>query len=62
MEGNDIENMNGAMERNGSGFSDDKDVTPAREPLLLRKRTMNTSSQTAVVGANVCSIESLDYE
>jgi chloride channel 7 len=33
----------------------------AREP-LLRKRTMNTTSQIAIVGANVCPIESLDYE
>jgi chloride channel 7 len=32
-----------------------------REP-LLRKRTMNTTSQIAIVGANVCPIESLDYE
>jgi len=33
----------------------------ARQP-LLRKRTMNTTSQIAIVGANVCPIESLDYE
>jgi len=32
-----------------------------REPLLL-KRTTNTTSQIAIVGANVCPIESLDYE
>lgn len=32
-----------------------------REP-LLRKRTMNTTSQIAIVGANVFPIESLDYE
>uniref|UniRef100_K3Y593 CBS domain-containing protein n=1 Tax=Setaria italica TaxID=4555 RepID=K3Y593_SETIT len=32
-----------------------------REP-LLRKRTRNTTSQIAIVGANVCPIESLDYE
>ncbi|KAJ1271138.1 hypothetical protein BS78_06G106000 [Paspalum vaginatum] len=29
---------------------------------LLRKRTMNTTSQIAIVGANVCPVESLDYE
>jgi hypothetical protein len=29
---------------------------------LLRKRTMNTTSQIAIVGSNVCPIESLDYE
>lgn len=45
-----------ALERNGS------DVSDMREPLLLRKRTMNTTSQIAIVGANVCPIESLDYE
>ncbi|KAJ4846925.1 hypothetical protein Tsubulata_010324 [Turnera subulata] len=32
-----------------------------REPLLLRNRKNNTS-QIAIVGANVCPIESLDYE
>ncbi|KAF8714815.1 hypothetical protein HU200_027346 [Digitaria exilis] len=32
-----------------------------RQP-LLRKRTTNTTSQIAIVGANVCPIESLDYE
>uniref|UniRef100_A0A0D9W5D3 Chloride channel protein n=2 Tax=Leersia perrieri TaxID=77586 RepID=A0A0D9W5D3_9ORYZ len=32
-----------------------------RQP-LLRKRTMNTTSQIAIVGANICPIESLDYE
>lgn len=62
MEVNDIENISRDIERNGSGFSDDKDFTAAREPLLLRKRTLNTTSQIAVIGANVCPIESLDYE
>ncbi|OAY63773.1 Chloride channel protein CLC-c [Ananas comosus] len=33
-----------------------------REPLLRRRRTLNTTSQIAIVGANVCPIESLDYE
>jgi chloride channel 7 len=32
-----------------------------RQP-LLRKRTTNTTSQIAIIGANICSIESLDYE
>ncbi|CAA6663925.1 unnamed protein product [Spirodela intermedia] len=60
--GNDIESHEcpgtegGAMERNGS------DVSDMREPLLLRKRTKNTTSQIAIVGANICPIESLDYE
>lgn len=48
------------MKRNGSNFFDDKEAG-MREP-LLRRRTMNTTSQLAVVGANVCPIESLDYE
>ncbi|KAK9146738.1 hypothetical protein Sjap_006641 [Stephania japonica] len=34
--------------------------SPTREP-LLRSRT-NTTSQIALIGANVCPIESLDYE
>lgn len=33
-----------------------------KEPLLLQKNRINTTSQIAIVGANVCSIESLDYE
>ncbi|XP_042516974.1 chloride channel protein CLC-c-like [Macadamia integrifolia] len=45
------------LERNCSDMSE-KDVM-IREP-LLRKR--NTTSQIAIVGANVCPIESLDYE
>ena len=59
--GNDIESPErnfcdeGALERNGS------DSAEIREP-LLRKRTLNTTSQIAIVGANVCPIESLDYE
>ncbi|XP_078173012.1 chloride channel protein CLC-c-like isoform X1 [Carex rostrata] len=44
-----------SLERNGSDHSD------LREP-LVRKRTMNTTSQIAIVGANVYPIESLDYE
>ncbi|ONK77356.1 uncharacterized protein A4U43_C02F5680 [Asparagus officinalis] len=62
MEASDIENMNGELERHGSGFSEDRDVIPMREPLLLRKRTMNTTSQIAVVGSKVYPIETLDYE
>ncbi|MQL83409.1 hypothetical protein Taro_015907 [Colocasia esculenta] len=59
--GNDIESHDGsvldgpAMETDSSGLSD------VKEP-LLRKRNRNTTSQIAVVGANVCPIESLDYE
>lgn len=62
-ESNDIESNEGLMmERNGSSsFGSEKELG-MREPLLLRKRTWNGTSQTAIVGANVCPIESLDYE
>lgn len=44
---------------NGMEDGDLKEIA-TKEP-LLRKR-MNTTSQIAMIGANVCSIESLDYE
>ncbi|KAA8545435.1 hypothetical protein F0562_020219 [Nyssa sinensis] len=47
------------LESNGSSFSD-REISPIKEP-LLKSRTNNTS-QIAIVGANVCPIESLDYE
>lgn len=57
----DIENEGllegNGIERNWSHISDK--AMKIREP-LLRKR--NTTSQIAIVGANVCPIESLDYE
>lgn len=53
---NDIE-IEG-LEREGSGLSETK--LSFTEP-LLRSRT-NQTSQIAIVGANVCPIESLDYE
>jgi chloride channel 7 len=64
----DIERMDGAGEgecwQNASSDAllryDDRQGS-AREP-MLRKRSLNTTSQIAVVGANVCPIESLDYE
>lgn len=46
------------FEREGSGRTD-SNIT-SKQP-LLRKRTNNTS-QLAIVGANICPIESLDYE
>ncbi|KAK2977902.1 hypothetical protein RJ640_022693 [Escallonia rubra] len=59
---NDIENevlLDGnGFERHWSDIAD-KNVT-FKEPLLSRRR--NTTSQIAIVGANVCPIESLDYE
>ncbi|KAK2661906.1 hypothetical protein Ddye_000480 [Dipteronia dyeriana] len=51
------------FERFGSETADnDKEFgSIIREPLLWKNRT-NTTSQIAIVGANVCTIESLDYE
>lgn len=49
------------MSRNGSITEDGGDSMMIREPLLLRSR-VNTTSQIAIVGANVSPIESLDYE
>jgi hypothetical protein len=46
----------------GSDGHDDDDYTMnQKQPLLLRKR-INNSSQQAIVGANICPIQSLDYE
>ncbi|KAK8948908.1 Chloride channel protein CLC-c [Platanthera zijinensis] len=65
--GNDIESMvdgrGNAMEGNFYYMAMDADAEGGiHQPLLLRRRTMNTTSQIAVVGANLCPIESLDYE
>ncbi|KAF5952063.1 hypothetical protein HYC85_010007 [Camellia sinensis] len=51
------------LQRNGSSFSE-KSLNGGmiREPLLVKSRRTNTTSQIAIVGANVCPIESLDYE
>ena len=65
----DIERMDGAGDgewwQNASSEAllryDDRQGS-ALEPPLLRKRAVNTTSQIAIVGANVCPIESLDYE
>ncbi|KAF5803317.1 putative CBS domain, chloride channel, voltage gated, chloride channel, core [Helianthus annuus] len=59
MEANvDIECEGGKIERNESAC-DDRGMI--RQPLLSKNR-VNTSSQIAIVGSNVCPIESLDYE
>lgn len=69
--GNDIESMvEGRRNDMESDFyntvmdadADSDEDGILRQPLLLRRRTMNTTSQIAIVGANVCPIESLDYE
>ena len=49
-----------AYERKISGILDDGSVG-FQQPLLARNRK-NTTSQIAIVGANTCPIESLDYE
>ncbi|CAI9770160.1 unnamed protein product [Fraxinus pennsylvanica] len=60
--GVDIENDGASLlerrESNMSAYSDREGAV--REPLL--KSRINTTSQIAIVGANVCPIESLDYE
>ncbi|CAI9101510.1 OLC1v1038850C1 [Oldenlandia corymbosa var. corymbosa] len=50
------------LERKPSSFwnRDSEDVL--REPLLKLRSRVNTTSQIAIVGANVSAIESLDYE
>jgi hypothetical protein len=50
------------MERERSGASSSSSSLSVREPLLLSRRITNNTSQLAIVGANVCPIESLDYE
>ncbi|XP_050209981.1 chloride channel protein CLC-c [Mercurialis annua] len=48
------------IEIDGS-FGEDKEFNSMKEPFLVKNRKNNTS-QIAIVGANVCPIESLDYE
>jgi hypothetical protein len=61
-EENDMEIEGGmGMGRETSGASSSLSSSSLREPILLSKRTTNTS-QLAIFGANVCPIESLDYE
>ncbi|RRT71559.1 hypothetical protein B296_00018484 [Ensete ventricosum] len=48
------------IESNTSGFFDDEEMG-MKDP-LLRWQSGNTTSQLAIVGANICPIESLDYE
>nr|AXR75223.1 CLC-1b [Nicotiana benthamiana] len=46
------------LERNISAVSE----SGVRQPLLSSKSRVNNTSQIAIIGANVCPIESLDYE
>ncbi|KAF6174240.1 hypothetical protein GIB67_033772 [Kingdonia uniflora] len=56
--GNGVDIESEGVWRDGSGVSE-KDVM-IKEPLLQKR--INTTSQIALIGANVCPIESLDYE
>ncbi|XP_050381898.1 chloride channel protein CLC-c isoform X1 [Argentina anserina] len=55
----DVENF-GLLDKEGED-NDNSRTHSYREPLLTRRIT-NTTSQIAIVGSNVCPIESLDYE
>lgn len=58
----DIEYEGDKMERNGSAF---EDRLMNKQPLLSNSSSrsrVNTTSQIAIVGSNICPIESLDYE
>lgn len=44
-----------------SDYDHKQTLGTVKEPLLFRNR-INTDSQTAIVGANLCHIQSLDYE
>lgn len=56
----EVEGAYYACERKISGILDDGSVG-FQQPLLAKNRK-NTTSQIAIVGANTCPIESLDYE
>lgn len=62
----DIENFDSFDKETGNlldketGNFDDRGTYGYGEPLLTRRA--NTTSQIAIVGANLCPIESLDYE
>lgn len=57
----EIENDAFGKSKNIEGFeSGFPAMGSLREPLLVHRR--NTTSQLAIVGANVCPVESLDYE
>lgn len=61
---NDVEHLgelDGKEEEDEKLWSDNSERNLSIRQPLLRKRT-NATSQIAVIGANVCPIESLDYE
>ncbi|XP_021772662.1 chloride channel protein CLC-c-like [Chenopodium quinoa] len=60
-EENDVENLGESDGREEEKWSTLSERNMSMRMPLLRKRT-NTTSQIAVIGANACPIESLDYE
>ncbi|XP_021734685.1 chloride channel protein CLC-c-like isoform X2 [Chenopodium quinoa] len=60
-EENDVENLGESDGREEEKWSSLSERNMSMRMPLLRKRT-NTTSQIAVIGANACPIESLDYE
>lgn len=60
----DIENVEVFGGKDSSEVSDKNIINTSSyshsQPLLVKR--INTTSQIAIVGANICPIESLDYE
>lgn len=56
----DIENFD--LLENKEGENNENSRTHSYKEPLLTRRITNTTSQIAIVGSNVCPIESLDYE
>lgn len=56
----DIQNFD--LLENKEGENNENSRTHSYKEPLLTRRITNTTSQIAIVGSNVCPIESLDYE
>jgi chloride channel 7 len=54
------EDVEGDIENDAKGILNSYNGAYSTEPLLVKRR--NTTSQIAIVGANISPIESLDYE
>ncbi|XP_039685708.1 chloride channel protein CLC-c-like, partial [Medicago truncatula] len=62
-DGRDVEHMGKEEDRIIISSRSSSGGLTLREPLLVKNNNrLNTTSQVAIVGANVCQIESLDYE
>jgi hypothetical protein len=62
-DGRDVEHMGKEEDRIIISSRSSSGGLTLREPLLVKNNNrLNTTSQVAIVGANVCPIESLDYE